>query len=1062
MRNGVVVMAGWLRGRTVGGAWLRNLLVALLPLILTTLGFLVYRALTLPERSLVSYVDPSLAEAEDHSLIWLAFGGAALCTVLGLILSVWHFRSLVEPAIRLEEAARSRSSSLGDQDGSPVNQVAAASHLVGRLAGRISHLEQERFFLAANVPFAIIGFDSFVIEVNDAWLRLIEYPREAYDDRPSYFTIHPEEQLQVVEAYEMIRQGIPVAKTVWRHLTASGREIWVDWSATPDMERRLFYTVGRDVTMERQQALQAERQAQLYEAVARLWLIAKSHDTIDPLLREAMAQLTTLFPMAQFAIWEETAAGGWHLRAGDPSVLPEHDPCSYEIPGELVRFGLLVARRPADQSKSTDGATFCSSLVEIIGAAVKAEREWLRQTIQAEANQILAEGQGINEAAGRLLPAICQPLGWIAGRVWLLEEEPVCLAQWVAPETPAYVVESYPYHDWIVRQTLKDGQLRWIPEGSQLPSRPDKVAPTGRFTFPITLGTTVIGLFDCLVPVMRTPDAGFLTLLSSLGAQCGLFIERRRAEEERRQQALLLRGRSELMALAAAGAPIEDVLKEICHVAEALLPGCYAQAGILGGRMDRWVTGYFSSHPTAIQQGFNDEAKPFDCHHESFLTERLYSANKQELVANLPNYAGPMVEGFQSGWYWPILIGEGAGILVMGYFSPEEGQLRGRAEQVLEEVAHLAQMALERWRLEQALTQRIALLLEHMQEGLVAVDSRLRLLELNPAARRLLGLSHNLPIGSSAIEELPEGLASALELMLNHEDEPQSITLKVDGQTIYAYLSPVSDQDGVRYGAIALLEDSTGQQRFKQLQTSLVANVSHDLKAPLAALSTLVEVVVDGLVSPEVQQQYLIKMKEEIGRLRRLTTDLLLLARLDAGLVTLQPEVVQIRDLLEGLAETWTPRCSAAGLRLTVEGAELTVWADYDRVMQVLTNLLENAVKFTPEGGQITLRLKPLTDGMVEIAVADTGPGIAPEHLQQVWNRFYMADQARSRAPETGTGLGLAIARPLIEAMGGQVGVESTVGVGTTFWIRLPGATQVSPTGRGRLTDGLTGPELPD
>jgi heavy metal sensor kinase len=232
-------------------------------------------------------------------------------------------------------------------------------------------------------------------------------------------------------------------------------------------------------------------------------------------------------------------------------------------------------------------------------------------------------------------------------------------------------------------------------------------------------------------------------------------------------------------------------------------------------------------------------------------------------------------------------------------------------------------------------------------------------------------------------------------------------------------------------GMIARLERSFGEIR------RFTADAAHELRTPLAVMRNAAEVVLRAPRDPEQYRRVLEEMLEEIARLTGLAEQLLFLCRGDAGLV---PSVRRPVRLGEVIAEVAEPMQAVAGARgLTLHVGDLTpcvVQGDEDQLRRLLFNLLDNAIKYTPAGGTITVR-SACPDGQVLVEVTDTGIGIAAEHLPHLFERFYQVDPARSRETN-GTGLGLAICRSIAEAHGGRIAVESTVGRGTRVTLTLP------------------------
>ncbi len=231
------------------------------------------------------------------------------------------------------------------------------------------------------------------------------------------------------------------------------------------------------------------------------------------------------------------------------------------------------------------------------------------------------------------------------------------------------------------------------------------------------------------------------------------------------------------------------------------------------------------------------------------------------------------------------------------------------------------------------------------------------------------------------------------------------------------------------------LADALDQTERRRL--ALLADVTHELRTPLATIGGYMEGLLDGVIQPNTQTFSLIL--HESNRLQRLIEDLELLSRVEAGQLPVVARRTDLQRVLEEVCAQFEPLFSANQVTLTlrVDGALPQVWADPDRINQVLINLLSNAYRYTPPAGVVTLAAGVI-DKMVLISVRDTGVGIGPEHLPHIFERFYRVDKSRARQ-SGGSGIGLAIARHLVYAQGGEIWAESQgVGQGTTFCFTLP------------------------
>lgn len=237
----------------------------------------------------------------------------------------------------------------------------------------------------------------------------------------------------------------------------------------------------------------------------------------------------------------------------------------------------------------------------------------------------------------------------------------------------------------------------------------------------------------------------------------------------------------------------------------------------------------------------------------------------------------------------------------------------------------------------------------------------------------------------------------------------------------------------------AFNEMTTRVQASQKSQRDFVANVSHELKTPLTSVQGFAQAILDGTAgTPEARQQAARVIYDESGRMHRMVLDLLDLARLDTGTAEFQRAPVDIPALLDSVVEKFTPQARGTAITLQVETPALPpITGDGDRLAQVFTNLVDNALKFTPTGGQVTLRAA-LTGSEVQVDVADSGAGIPAEALAHIFDRFYQADPSRPGGGKHGTGLGLAIVKEIVQAHGGTISVRSAPGEGSTFTVRLP------------------------
>jgi two-component system, OmpR family, phosphate regulon sensor histidine kinase PhoR len=332
--------------------------------------------------------------------------------------------------------------------------------------------------------------------------------------------------------------------------------------------------------------------------------------------------------------------------------------------------------------------------------------------------------------------------------------------------------------------------------------------------------------------------------------------------------------------------------------------------------------------------------------------------------------------------------------------------------------------------------------LEGMVEGVVLTDPTGRILVANDAFRRIfdaqLPVEGRRPLETARVPALQEAIESALEA-----DAPLTREIALGGaqeKVIQASLAAISER-GATVGAVAVFHDVTELKRLERVRQEFVANVSHELRTPLTAIKGYAETLRDGgLRDPETAAEFVRVIHRHAERLRALIEDLLDLAAVEQGEARLKPAAVRAREVVTQAETLLRPAAEARGQTIAIDlPADLPeVLADRDRLAQILINLLDNAVKFTPEGGRIALS-GTAADGRVILAVSDNGVGIPPGDLPRIFERFYRVGRSRDRR-EGGTGLGLAIAKHLTLGMNGTIEVESAQGSGTTFRVSFPSA----------------------
>lgn len=355
----------------------------------------------------------------------------------------------------------------------------------------------------------------------------------------------------------------------------------------------------------------------------------------------------------------------------------------------------------------------------------------------------------------------------------------------------------------------------------------------------------------------------------------------------------------------------------------------------------------------------------------------------------------------------------------------------------LDTLAQSLAASMEALRAERDLRDRI---LMGMREGVLHLDAAGRVLLVNPALRELLGLSPDLS-GQALLDAVRHGRLAGLLDRAAREGREVSEELEFPGPPPRRLLVHVAHPRGEQPGLLAVFFDVTDLRRLEAVRRDFVANASHELRTPIAAVRSAAETLADALHDdPEAAAGLAQVVLRNSERLHLLVADLLDLSRIESRQLPLSPEPVALPAACERVASAFAQRAQRRGLRLAVLGAPglPPALADPGALEQILTNLVDNAVKYCSEGGAITLRAQG--DGeLLAVAVEDTGPGIEARHLPRLFERFYRVDAGRSRELG-GTGLGLSIVRHLAESMGGSVAVQSEPGRGSRFVVRLPRA----------------------
>lgn len=292
--------------------------------------------------------------------------------------------------------------------------------------------------------------------------------------------------------------------------------------------------------------------------------------------------------------------------------------------------------------------------------------------------------------------------------------------------------------------------------------------------------------------------------------------------------------------------------------------------------------------------------------------------------------------------------------------------------------------------------------------------------------------------GLNSSRPIPEELYQMLDHVLSFEDQLDE-ELQM-GKSYYSItISPLYSGDSIR-GAVAVIRDKTEETKLEKLKSDFIANVSHELRTPIAMLQGYSEAIIDGVVTTEEERTDMIRIiYDESQRMSRLVTDLLDLARMESGHMSLYKDNVPLVSVIERMTHKFDQTAKENHVHLLFEtdfSEDALIPIDEDRIEQVLTNLIDNAIRHTPAEGSVTVSITN-EQKFAKVQVSDTGQGIPQDDLPYVFERFYKADKARTRS-KGGTGLGLAITKNIVEAHNGTISVDSVEQQGTIFTFYLP------------------------
>lgn len=401
-----------------------------------------------------------------------------------------------------------------------------------------------------------------------------------------------------------------------------------------------------------------------------------------------------------------------------------------------------------------------------------------------------------------------------------------------------------------------------------------------------------------------------------------------------------------------------------------------------------------------------------------------------------------LIAGYLAFWRTSVAlraISHAAERIGQGEFRQYVATTTGSTADVASSFNHMASRIVELFQETLAEHARLEAVFDASTDPMIALAADTSVRFLNPAAEILLDSSQEEAIGRPFIETARDyELDAVVRRVINQKSRGETRVVTFGPQRALLRALAVPIHGGGDWAVLLVLNDLTEVQRVDQMRRDFLSNVSHELRTPLASIRALVETLEDGGVDgPDDEAEFLRRIRQQVDRLTSLVNELLDLSRIESGAIELHPEPVDLAELVIEAASLLRTRCEADSIHIQApEPAGITVEADRPSLLRVMSNLLDNAIKYSPPAGVIRVDVRDEGE-LVAVAVMDEGPGIRAQDLPRVFERFYKGDPSRAGA---GVGLGLAIVKHVVRAHGGTVEAASLPGDGATFIVRLPHA----------------------
>jgi PAS domain S-box-containing protein len=704
--------------------------------------------------------------------------------------------------------------------------------------------------------------------------------------------------------------------------------------------------------------------------------------------------------------------------------------------------------------------------------------------VQLAVTQAIVHSKSLDEAFPRVLQTIGEIYDFSYGAVWLIDEK----VDLIKPHT-LWIANNQKYRN-LYDQTLKSafkkgtgvpghvwqsGNAQWISaveaevDRDTLYPRTCTAVKCGLHAavgFPIVRDSKVIGVIEFFFSKMQVNQLDLMELLSPFGHELGQLIDRIEAREMLLEETCMAKFSAEI-GRALTNSDSLDVMLQSCadmavtHL-HSVFGGVWTRSEAESCLVLRATAGDASAFPDMSRIALNAR------------TTNMFRRSKGKLT--MLGHAMQKIAAEQSGGghetapllAHPLMIGQD----LIGIVALQPGQhFSDRALQAMAILAHSVSVVISRRQMEERLEESNRLftqITDNIEEMIWVTQPGGRGVKwASPALAKMFGCTQEelLRRPMLAVEAIHKNeRAAALTFFKSTSSRPSSIEYRqrrADGKYrwIWSRLYPTLDGSGKIAEVYGIATDITDRKESEKQVHEFYSMVSHELRTPLTSVHASLRIMEAGLAGPltDLSQQLVSIARTESDRLIRLINDILDIRKLDAGMLKLRPEPVEVERLAELSFGAMKGMAADLGVHLEShiqwKGAVLL---DQDRTIQMLENLLSNAIKFSPAGATVTLNINRSAD-VIRFAVQDKGPGIPAEQIGKLFGKFQQLDSSDSR-PKGGSGLGLAITKAIAEQHGGKVGLESKVGEGTTFWIELP----LSRVPRLPKPAGLTSDEILD